>query len=157
KVARIYTSQAAADSAAKTYEGPARAKAYQKTISKIEEDMAANAEQLKTDDKIIADYLAGKNVQADKTKWGVYVAITTPGTGPKLSENDVAVINYTGKTFKDSTFDSNTDQAFGHVEPLYVDMGEFRVIPGWIDGLKQMQKGSKGKLYIPSFFAYGKN
>lgn len=157
KVAKVFTSQAAADSAAKSYEGPARAKAYQKTIKKIEDDMAANATQLKTDDKIITEFLSNNNLKADKTNWGTYVMITTPGTGPKLTENDVAVVNYTGKTFKDSTFDSNTDKAFGHVEPLYVDMGEFRVIPGWIDGLKQMQKGSKGKLYIPSFLAYGKN
>lgn len=157
KVARVFTNQQAADSVAKTFEGTARSKAYQKTLKLVEKEMADNAEQLKTDDQLITAYLAQNNLKAEKTKWGIYVIITTPGTGPKLSENDVAVINYTGKTFKDSTFDSNTDKNFGHLEPLYVDMGQFRVIPGWIDGLSQMQKGSKGKLVIPSVLAYGKN
>ena len=157
KIAKIYTSKEAADSVAKTFEGTARTKGYQKTIDKIEKDLVTNAGQLKADDKIITDYLAKNNIKADKTKWGTYVAITTPGTVPKLTEKDVAVVNYTGKTFMDSAFDSNIDKKFGHVEPLYVDMGEFRVIPGWIDGLRQMQKGSKGKIFIPSFLAYGKN
>jgi FKBP-type peptidyl-prolyl cis-trans isomerase FklB len=34
-------------------------------------------------------------------------------------------------------------------------MSEYRVIPGWIDGLKLMQKGSVGKIIIPSYLAYG--
>ena len=113
---------------------------------------------MKTDDKIILNYLASKNLtNAKKTDWGVYALVTTPGTGPNLSKNDVAVINYTGKSFQDSTFDSNTDKKFEHMQPLYVDMGEFRVIPGWIDGLKQFNKGSKGKIVIPSALAYGLN
>ena len=157
KVVKLFNNKESADSVAKTFEACSQAKAYKKTSDNIEKDMAKNAAQVKEDDKIITDYLNKNNIKANKTAWGTYVSITTPGTGPNINENDVAVINYTGKTFKDSTFDSNTDKKFNHVEPIYVDMGDFRVIPGWIDGLKLMQKGSKGKLIIPSFLAYGKN
>ncbi|MEP6948830.1 MAG: FKBP-type peptidyl-prolyl cis-trans isomerase [Ginsengibacter sp.] len=157
KVVKIFNNKESADSVAKTFEATARIKAYKKASENIEKEIAKNADLAKQDDKIITDYLTKNNIKANKTPWGTYVSITTPGTGPNLTENDVAVINYTGKTFKDTTFDSNTDKKFNHVEPLDVDMGEFRLIPGWLDGLKLMQKGSKGKLIIPSYLAYGKN
>lgn len=155
KVVKVITTKEQADSISKTYAPVVRANNYKKGIENIEKDLVKEANQLKIDDQLIKDYLAKNNITATKTKWGTYVSITTPGTGPKITQNDVAVINYTGKTFKDSTFDSNTDKNFNHVEPLYVDMGIFRVIPGWIDGLQNMQKGSKGKLIIPSTLGYG--
>ncbi len=157
KIVKLLPNQQAADSIARTFEAVAKVKAYQKTVEQIEKDIAANAPLVQSDDKIITDYMAKNNINGKKTPWGTYVAITTPGTGENLNTNSVAVVNYTGKTFKDSTFDSNTDKKFNHVEPLYVDMSEFRVIPGWIDGLKMMQKGSKGKIVIPSYLGYGQN
>lgn len=155
---KVITNRETADSIQKTYEPKARAIAYDKTVDRIKADLVKNADQMKTDDKIITDYLAAKNLMnAKKTDWGVYAIITTPGTGPNLTRNDVAEINYTGKSLQDSAFDSNTDKKFEHLQPLYVDMGEFRVIHGWIDGLKQFNKGSKGIIVIPSFLAYGLN
>jgi FKBP-type peptidyl-prolyl cis-trans isomerase len=130
---------------------------YKKALDKIKETIVTNAEQMKTDDQIISGYLATNKIVATKTDWGTYVALTTPGEGNNLDKNSYAVVNYTGKTLKDSTFDSNTDPAFNHVSPFNVDMSEFSYIPGWIDGLKMMKKGSKGKIFIPSTLAYGKN
>ncbi len=156
KVAKVFTDAQSADSTAKAFAPAAKAKAYKTTAATIEKDLSTNADQLKKDDQAIEDYLSKNNLKAEKSPWGVYVVTTTAGTGPKLTQNDVAAMNYTGKTFNDSTFDSNTDPKFGHVEPLYVDLGEFRVIPGWIDGLKMMQKGTVGKLIIPSSLGYGK-
>jgi FKBP-type peptidyl-prolyl cis-trans isomerase FkpA len=157
KIVKLFSNKDAADSASKPFEALAKVKAYKKTVEQIEKDIAANAPLVKEDDKTITDFITKNNLKADKTPWGTYVAITTPGTGDKLNENSVAEINYTGKTFNDSTFDSNTDKKFNHVQPLYVDMSQFQVIPGWIDGLKMMQKGSVGKIIIPSYLAYGKN
>lgn len=157
KVVKLFPTKEAADSVAKTFEATAKTKAYKKTIIAVEKELADSAALVKEDDKKINDYLTKNNIKASKTPWGTYVAITTAGTGNNLTENDVAVINYTGKTFQDTVFDSNTDQKFNHLEPLYVNMGEFRVIPGWIDGLKMMQKGSKGQIIIPSILAYGKS
>lgn len=157
KVAKIYNDQASADSAAKSHQGVARVKQYEKTTKEIEKKLSEESDQLKKDDEVIQNFLASKGWadEAVKTKWGTYVVITNPGSGEDLGSDDVAVVNYTGKTLKDTTFDSNTLEEFGHVEPLYVDLGEFRVIPGWIDGLQKFQKGSKGKIVIPSTLAYG--
>ncbi len=157
KIAKLFSSKEAADSAAKPFEAAAKGISYKKAVESIEKEIASSDSLVKADEQIINDYMAKNNLQGTKTKWGTYVVIETPGTGENISQNDVAVVNYTGRTFNDSTFDSNTDKNFNHVEPLYVDMSEFRVIPGWIDGLKLMKKGSKGKIIIPSYLGYGKN
>jgi FKBP-type peptidyl-prolyl cis-trans isomerase len=157
KIVKLFSSREAADSAAKPFEAAAKGISYKKAVESIEKEIAESDSLVKADEQIITDYMAKNNLQGTKTKWGTYVVIETPGTGENISQNDVAVVNYTGRTFNDSTFDSNTDKNFNHVEPLYVDMSEFRVIPGWIDGLKLMKKGSKGKMIIPSYLGYGKN
>lgn len=156
KVAKIFSSQAQADSVAKKYEEAAQVFASKKALEEVEKNIAANKEQMKKDDAIIAEYIAKNNLKAEKTKWGTYVVITTPGTGPMLTDKDIAEVNYTGRNPKDSVFDSNTDPSFGHTEPYPVKLNEFGVIAGWIDGLKMMQKGSVGKFIIPSTLAYGK-
>ena len=157
KVVKLFHSREAADSAAKTYQAAAKVIAKKAVIDKVEKDITSNDSLVKADDQTIKDYMAKNNLTGTKTKWGTYVVIETPGTGPTLSDSDVAVVNYTGRTFDDSTFDSNTLPKFGHQQPLNVDMNEFRVIPGWIDGLKLMRKGTKGKILIPSYLAFGAN
>ncbi|MEO6452664.1 MAG: FKBP-type peptidyl-prolyl cis-trans isomerase [Ginsengibacter sp.] len=156
KFAKVFNSEADVEKVAKTFETAAKAIAYKKTIYQIKKNLSDNASQVKTDDQIITDFINRNNIKAAKTDWGTYVSIETPGTGDNLNEKNIAVINYTGRTLKDTVFDSNTDAKFGHVTPIEVDMGDFGVIPGWIDGLKLMKKGSKGKLIIPSSLGYGK-
>jgi FKBP-type peptidyl-prolyl cis-trans isomerase len=157
KFAKLFPNKEAADSAAKPYEAAAKVVANKNAEEKIQKDISGDPELVKTDEKAIQDYMAKHNLTGTKTAWGNYVVIDSAGTGPKISSNDVAVVEYTGRTFDDSTFDSNTDPQFHHQEPLYIDMSQYRgMIVGWIDGLKQMQKGSVGKLIIPSYLAYGK-
>ncbi len=156
KIVKLFKSKEAADSAAKPFLPLAKAYEYKKAEKDIETLIGKNDSLVKADDKIITDYMTKNNLKGTKTKWGTYVIIDSAGTGSNLTQNDVAVVNYTGRTFNDSTFDSNTEIKFGHVEPLYVDLGEYRgIIPGWVDGLKMMQKGTKGKIIIPSYLAYG--
>lgn len=156
KIAKIYSSREQVDSVAKTYQAGAKAAGRKRTIKEIEKQLKENEAQLKKDDAVINEYLAKNNLKATKTSWGTYVVINTPGNGTPLTENDIVEVNYTGRNLKDSVFDSNVDPRFGHTDPLDVNLGEFRVIPGWIDGLKAMQKGAVGKLIIPSSLAYGK-
>jgi FKBP-type peptidyl-prolyl cis-trans isomerase FkpA len=156
-VTNIFTTEAQKDSAQDSHAAVAQAKQYQKTLAMVNKQLAADSSQLQTDDKILSDYLSAKHITATKGDWGTYVSITEPGTGAPIDSSEVAMVNYTGKTLVDTVFDSNTDPKFKHVQPFAVDMGAINVIPGWIDGLKQMKKGSKGTFYIPSSLAYGKN
>ena len=124
-------------------------------------DSLHNAEQLVKDDKAIQDYLKKNNIKAEKTAKGTYVEIIKPGEGAFIDTSVVAKVNYTGRTLEGEMFDSNTDPAKGHVEPFLVNLTSDRtlgvpVIQGWYDGLKLMQKGTVGKLIIPSTLAYGK-
>lgn len=158
KFTHVYTTKEQTDSAYNKWLPLAKARSAKKMNEQIQKDLKTNEAQLKKDDKILSDYIAAHKLSAVKAPWGTYVVITTAGTGENLSDTSVAVVNYTGKTLADSVFDSNTDAKFGHKQPINVDMAQVgSVILGWTDGLRQMKKGSKGQLLIPSSLAYGKN
>ncbi|MBC7937224.1 MAG: FKBP-type peptidyl-prolyl cis-trans isomerase [Rhizobacter sp.] len=149
KIVDILKTPAAADSA--------RTKAMEIT----QQRMKAQADELiKKDDKTIADFLAKNKITAVKGALGTYVQILQPGSGPNVDTSSVVSINYTGKTMEGKTFDSNTDPAFNHVKPLLANLTSdpslgMRVVPGWNDGLKLLNKGAKAKFYIPSSLGYG--
>lgn len=155
KIVKLFSSKEAADSAAKPFVAAAKIISYKKTVEQIEKEIADNDSLVKADDQDIKDYMAKHNLTGTKTKWGTYVITDAPGEGSVISDTDIAVVNYTGRTFDDSVFDSNTIPKFGHPQPYYVDMSEFNSIAGWIDGLKLMHKGFKGKIIVPSYLAYG--
>lgn len=144
RIVNVYKTKEQADSAfAKLNE-----QAQQKAIAKEKETLIK-------DDKTIADYLAKNKITATKTAGGTYVQIITPGTGPQVDTSVEVRVNYTGKTLAGKAFDSNTDTAFHHVEPIGVKMWAPQVIKGWIDGLPMLSKGAKAKFYIPSGAGYG--
>ena len=159
KMENAYTTEQQADSAQKTHIKIAQEKANQKQLKQVEKDLAENKAQIEKDSKLIDEYLAKNNIKATKTKWGTYVAVQTEGTGPALTFKDVASVNYTGRTFDSSkVFDSNVDPKFKHVTPYEVPVGQYSgIIVGWPDALKEMKKGTKATVYIPSSLAYGKN
>ena len=148
KIVNIFTTKTQADSAMKSQRAIIEAR-----------DSIAEAAQLIIDTTTISNYLAKNNISAVKTAKGTFVHIDTPGTGPLLDTGNVAVVNYTGKTFDGTMFDSNTDPKYGHVKPLSVKMWlgpkQGGTIEGWTDGLKLLSKGSKATLYIPSPLGYG--
>ncbi len=51
--------------------------------------------------------------------------------------------------------ESNTFMEGRPYEPIEVQVGMGRVIPGWDEGLQYLKEGSKAKLLIPSTLAYG--
>jgi FKBP-type peptidyl-prolyl cis-trans isomerase FkpA len=140
----------------------AKERGYKKQLVQIDKVLAENKDQIAKDSKIIEDYLAKNNIKATKTKWGSYIVVQNEGTGPNITNADIATVNYSGHTLDSGkVFDSNTDPKFNHVAPLDVDMtilgGDRGVILGWTDVLLQMKKGSKVTAYLPSTLGYGKN
>lgn len=75
----------------------------------------------------------------------VSVETISAGVGPSPAQDDVAIINYTGKLEDGTVFDEGTQA------PLPLE----GVIPGFTEGLLQMQKGGKYTLTIPADKAYG--
>jgi FKBP-type peptidyl-prolyl cis-trans isomerase FkpA len=149
QIVNVYKTQQAADSARTI------AMANAEKIGKAKADAL-----VKADDKTLTDFIAKNKVTATKTANGVYVETTTAGTGALLDTNSFVKIMYTGKTLDGKMFDSNVDPSKGHTDPLLVNLTNDQslgngVIPGMKEGLLTLQKGAKGKLYIPSGLAYG--
>lgn len=144
RIVNVYTDKAQADSVYQQLNTIAQ----QKTVAKAKGQALA-------DDKAIQDYLSAKGINAVKAPMGTYVETLVVGKGPKVDNKAEVLVNYTGRTLTGKVFDSNTDPAFGHVEPISVKMAEPSVIQGWIEGLPYFAQGGKGRLYIPSGLGYG--
>jgi FKBP-type peptidyl-prolyl cis-trans isomerase len=105
------------------------------------------AEQLALDIEIIDQYLAERNIVAQKDDSGLRYVIHVEGPGPKPTLNSCIRTSYVGYLLSDgSVFDENTS--------LKRWLGVF--ISGWQIGFQKIPKGSKATLYIPSGLAYGK-
>ena len=107
------------------------------------------------DDKALQVYFTQHHITPIKTKTGLYYSIQKEGIGPLAAAGDNVVINYTGTLLDGTRFDSNTDSAFMHLQPLNFVLGAGRVIKGWEEGITYLNPGSKAYFYIPSALAYG--
>jgi peptidylprolyl isomerase len=77
------------------------------------------------------------------------------GTGTEAVSGKKVTVNYTGTLENGTKFDSNTDPAFGHVQPFDFTLGTGDVIKGWDQGVVGMKVGGKRKLLIPPALGYG--
>ncbi|MEX2591401.1 MAG: FKBP-type peptidyl-prolyl cis-trans isomerase [Anditalea sp.] len=120
--------------------------------------------QLQEDVKILEGYIAENNLEATKTESGLFYVIEEEGNGPEVEQGDTVSVNYTGYVLDGTVFDtslesvakeSNTFMEGRPYEPIEIQVGMGRVIPGWDEGLQYLKEGSKAKLLIPSTLAYG--
>ena len=91
---------------------------------------------------------------------GVDLDTEVAGTGPTPKIGDVVFMNYKGTLVADGTvFDASRDiplpveGIFPKGTPFPIEEGA--TIPGFFEGLQQMQKGGKYTLFIPADKAYG--
>lgn len=127
-----------------------------------------SVKQLEEDVKIIEEYVAKNNLNANRTESGLFYVIDEEGTGDQIATGQVASVHYAGYLLDGTVFDTSIkekaqeagvfseqrDQMDGYA-PLDVEVGVGRVIPGWDEGLAMLKKGSKAKFLIPSTLAYG--
>jgi len=119
-------------------------------------DSQATEKQKAVDDKTISDYLAKNNIKATRTAKGTYVEVINPGDGPAVDSGVAVTVDYRGKTLEGTEFDSSYDSTGKSVKPYTFLVGAPRsAIEGWSDGLKLFKKGGKGRLFVPSYLAYG--
>ncbi len=104
-------------------------------------------EQFAVDTKLIEDYLIAKNLTAEKTPEGIFYIIENEGSAEKPKITNTVVATYKGYFLDGVVFDSGSNVSF----PLA------NVIQGWQKGIPKFGRGGKGKLFIPSKFAYGKS
>ncbi|MCD8175926.1 MAG: FKBP-type peptidyl-prolyl cis-trans isomerase [Tannerellaceae bacterium] len=80
---------------------------------------------------------------------GLQYEILKKGEGPKPAATDKVVCHYHGTLIDGTVFDSSVQRN----SPA--EFGVSQVIPGWVEALQLMEKGSKWRLFIPSHLAYG--
>lgn len=89
--------------------------------------------------------------EAKGTPSGLFYIIETEGTGPKPNKFQNVSVHYTGMLTDGSVFDSSHKRN----QPISFPIGAGRVIKGWDEGIGMLNVGSKAKLIIPYFLAYG--
>jgi peptidylprolyl isomerase len=87
------------------------------------------------------------------TPSGLYYVIDSEGTGELAKPGQTVVAHYTGTFWDGKKFDSSVDRG----TPFEFPLGARRVIAGWDEGFGLLKIGTKGKLIIPYFLAYGEN
>ena len=101
-----------------------------------------------SDDEAIDSYLAGNNINAERTFSGLRYTVISEGNGANLESNLVADISYE-LSFLESgqTIENNPSYMF---KPA---IGTFA--PGLTEGSLLMQEGDNYRFYIPSRLAFG--
>lgn len=107
---------------------------------------SANKASLDKDSKTIEAYLASHNLKARRTDMGIYIEDITPGQGPKPTFKQFTNVKYKGMHLSGEVFDEGT---------YPVQIGMTQVVPGFMFGVAELQKGGKAKVYIPSILGYG--
>lgn len=105
--------------------------------------------------KQMTDYAAAQGWSAAQLPSGLMVVVDSKGTGTPVTDGSKVTVNYTGRLLNGTVFDSNQLPEFGHVQPFDFTVGKGMVIKGWDEGLKNFNKGGKGKLIIPARMGYG--
>jgi FKBP-type peptidyl-prolyl cis-trans isomerase FkpA len=118
-------------------------------------DSISTEKQKGIDDKTISDYLARNNIKTTKTAKGTYVEIESAGTGDAIDSGKAISVDYKGMTLDGKVFDQSYDSTGKSVKPFTFVIDQRGAIEGWSDGLVLFKKGGKGKLFIPSYLAYG--
>ena len=98
------------------------------------------------------DTLVARGNDIDTTEMGVYYVRLEEGEGDFATEGDTLVVEYAGYFMDGFLFDSSKMR---FPEGMEFVLGEDQFIPGWEDGMKVMNKGSRVQFIIPSEFAYG--
>ncbi|QJB31245.1 FKBP-type peptidyl-prolyl cis-trans isomerase [Chitinophaga oryzae] len=122
------------------------------------ENKFSTSSQKEKDEKAIKEYMDKNKIKATKNADGVYIAIQQEGTGPTPNAGDTVVVHYTGKLTSGKVFDSSQDSTLRPgmpLDPIKFPIGMGFVIKGWDSGLKDLKKGTKATLLIPSTLAYG--
>jgi FKBP-type peptidyl-prolyl cis-trans isomerase FkpA len=106
---------------------------------------------------IIVALLVAAGVAWAAAPHGVEVDTIVEGSGPHPAASDVVFVKYVGKLEDGTEFDRSKELPFptGGLLPEGMPMQVSGVVPGFAEGLQQMQKGGKYRLTIPSDKAYG--
>ena len=112
-------------------------------------DPISDEEQLATDVKKIEGYLSDNNLVAESTASGLHYIIEEEGTGGHPTIDNEVTVHYKGYLLNGNVFDETS------ASPATFLLGG--LIDGWKEGIPLLQKGGKGKFFLPSKLGYGRS
>jgi FKBP-type peptidyl-prolyl cis-trans isomerase FkpA len=109
---------------------------------------------------VILAVLVGAGLAWAAVPRGLNLDTEVAGKGPTAAKGDVVFLKYKGKLAADGTVFDESREIPLPVEGLFPEGTPFPIeegatIPGFFEGLQQMQKGGKYTLFIPADKAYG--
>ncbi len=113
-------------------------------------DPISDEEILKQDIQEIEDYLKENSLTAQSTASGLHYIIEEEGTGGHPTATSNVTVKYKGYLLDGTVF----DETEGSSTATFKLNG---LIEGWQEGIPLLQKGGKGKLFLPSAIAYGRS
>ncbi len=116
---------------------------------KVQAILTNNAAQLATDIEKIKKYITDNKLTASATPEGIYYVTEEAGLGVDYPTLISSVSSrYKGYLLDGKVFDQSATAITFNLQ---------QVITGWTIGMQKFKRRSKGKLLIPSPFAYGAN
>jgi FKBP-type peptidyl-prolyl cis-trans isomerase FkpA len=109
---------------------------------------------------VVLAILVGAGLAWAAVPRGLDVDVVTAGTGPTPKEGEVIFVKYKGKTAADGKVFEDAQASPFPVQGLFPEGNPFlyeqgQMIPGFYEGLKNVQKGGKYTIFIPADMAYG--
>lgn len=109
---------------------------------------------------VVLAVLVGAGIAWSAVPKGLDVDVIQAGTGPTPKEGEVIFLKYKGKLAADGKVFEDAQQSPFPVQGLFPDGNPIlfengKIIPGFYEGLKNVQKGGKYTIFIPADLAYG--
>jgi FKBP-type peptidyl-prolyl cis-trans isomerase FkpA len=111
----------------------------------------------KQDDEINAYFKTNNITGAKKLASGIYVQVDKVGDGDAIRQGTEVTMNFEKYLLNGKKFFSTTDTAFKNVMASKVVIGQRQILTGLEEGLQSFKSNGKGKIFIPSKYAYGTN
>lgn len=127
--------------------------AEQKKMEEKRQALAGEAQAVADKAKgILDDYKAGKlESSLIKTPSGLKYLVHEAGDGPKTQSGSEVSVHYYGMLMDGTKFDDSWSR--GDAFKFLLGMG--RVIPGWDEGVANLNEGAKATLFVPAALGYG--
>jgi len=114
-------------------------------------DLKLVIELIDVKERIVVEMWDVDSTKLRATESGLQYSIITEGDGENADSGNVVTVHYSGFLVDGTKFDSSVERD----EPFSFLLGMGQVIPGWEEGLKLMNIGSKARLVIPPELGYG--
>lgn len=111
-------------------------------------EMLSQARKNAEDGKKFLEENAGKE-GVQTTASGLQYQVLEQGSGAKPGAESVVKVHYKGELLDGTVFDDSSQRS----EPATIPLQQ--VVPGWSEGIRLMNPGSRYRFWIPAELAYG--